>query len=131
MIVLSTSAAQTIQAGASATFDLVVFKSGCGEFRNAGTGPVRIKCGVYSVRFNGNVGGAADTQPNLAIAVDGAAMPGTAMTATLALSTDVFNVGAETLVKNCCSGASVSVVNTGTTPVVLAENAALIVERVG
>lgn len=71
MIVLSNTAAQTIQPGAAATFDVVKLHTGCGEFHRAGSGSVRLRTGLYAFEFTGNVGSAAGTQPNLAIAVDG------------------------------------------------------------
>lgn len=129
MIVLSTKTAQTIQPGDSVMFDRVVFKSGCAEYRNSGNGPVKIRCGVYDLQFNGNVGGAPATQPNLAIAVDGVPLTETTMVATTALDTDVYNVHGGTKFCNRCGGSVVSVVNTGTTPVTIAANPALIIKR--
>lgn len=131
MIVLSNGAAQTIQPGEAAELDRVTFRSGCGEAYYAGTGPARIRCGIYALEFTGNVGGAPATQPNLAIAVDGVPLRETTMAATTALDTDVFNVHASTRWRNCYGGATVTVVNTGTTPVTLAANPALVIERKG
>lgn len=130
MIVLSNSAAQTIQPGDAAVFNLRKLHTGCGEAANSGSGPVRIKNGIYSIEFTGNVGGAADTQPNLAVAVDGSPLLETTMTETVALDTDVHNVHASTLFRNCCGCLSVTVRNTGTTPVILAANPALVIKRV-
>lgn len=133
MIVLSTSAAQTIQPAQAATFDLTVLHTGCGEYHRAGAAATCLRSnGVYSLSFNGNVGGAAATQPNLAIAVNGGAMPETTMTATITAATDVFNVSASTrlrAVPGCCD--SITVINTGTTPVILEAGASLDVSRVG
>lgn len=129
MIVLSNKAAQTIQPGAAALLDEVVFKSGCAEYRNSGNGPVKIRCGAYDFQFNGNISGAAGTQANLAIAVDGVVLPETTMVVTTAAETDVYNVHGGTKFCNRCGGSVVSVVNTGTTPVTIAANPALIVKR--
>lgn len=129
MIVLSNSTAQTIQPGAAAVFDLCKLHTGCGEFHRTGSGSVRLRCGVYAIEFTGNVGGATATQPNLAIAVDGDKLLETTMTETIALDTDVHNVHASTKFCNKFSGTSVTVVNTGTTPVVLAANPALVIKR--
>lgn len=131
MIVLSNPAAQTIQPGEDAVFNTVVSRSGCDTFWQGGTGPLHIKCGIYRLEFTGNVGGAAGTQPNLAITVDGVALQETTMTATTTLDTDVFNVHDSTRRRNCFGGAVVSVKNTGTTPVTLQANPALVVERIG
>lgn len=73
--------------------------------------------------------GAPGTQPNLAIAVDGEPLPETTMVATAALDTDVYNVHASTKFCSRFNGASVTVVNTGTTPVTLAANPALVIKR--
>ena len=131
MIVLSNSAAQTIQPGESAVFTTVVQRSGCDTFWQGGAGPLHIKPGLYEIQFTGNVGGEAGTQPNLAVTVDGTTLPETTMTVTTTLSTDVFNVHASTLRRNCFGGSVVAVRNTGTTSVTLAANPALVVERKG
>lgn len=129
MIVLSNTAAQTIQPGAAATFDVVKLHTGCGEFHRAGSGSVRLRAGLYTFEFTGNVGGAAGTQPDLAIAVDGDPLPETTMTETVALATDVHNVHASTKFCNRFGGSIATVINTGTTPVELAANPALVVKR--
>lgn len=129
MIVLSNTTAQTIQSGAAATFDVVKIHTGCGEFHRAGSGSVRLRAGLYAFEFTGNVGGAAGTQPNLAIAVDGDPLPETTMAETVALATDVHNVHASTKFCNRFGGSTVTVVNTGSTPVELAANPALVVKR--
>lgn len=129
MIVLSNTTAQTIRPGAAATFDVVKLHTGCGEFHRTGSGSVHLRAGLYAFDFTGNVGGAAGTQPNLAIAVDGEPLPETTMTATTALGTDVYNVHSSTKFCSRFNGASVTVVNTGTTPVTLAANPALVVKR--
>lgn len=129
MTVLSNTTAQTIQPGAAATFDVVKLPTGCGEFHCAGSGSVRLRAGLYAFEFTGNVGGAAGTQPDLAIAVDGDTLLETTMTETLALATDVHNVHASTKFRDRFGGSTVTVVNTGPTPVELAANPALIVKR--
>lgn len=129
MIVLSNTAAQTVQPGEDVMFNTVIMRSGCDAYWQGGTGPLHIKCGVYDLEFTGNVGGDEATQPNLAITVDGAVLPETRMTETSALATDTHNVHASTRRRNCFAGAVVSVRNVGTTPVVLQANPALVVER--
>lgn len=129
MIVLSNTTAQTIQPGAAATFDVVKLHTGCGEFHRAGSGSVRIRAGLYAFDFTCNVGGSAGTQPNLAIAVDGDTLPETTMAETVALATDVHNVHASTKFCNRFGGSTVTVVNTGSTPVELAANPALVIKR--
>lgn len=90
---------------------------------------MRLRAGLYAFDFTGNVGGAAGTQPNLAIAVDGDTLLETTMTETLALATDARNVHASTKFCNRFGGSTVTVVNTGSTPVELAANPALVVKR--
>lgn len=51
------------------------------------------------------------------------------MTETLALATDVHDVHASTKFCNRFGGSTVTVVNTGSTPVELAANPALVVKR--
>ena len=128
-IVLSNATAQTIQPGAAVTFDVVKLHTGCGEFHRAGSGSVRLRAGLYAFDFTGNVGGAAGTQPNPAIAIDGDTLLETAMTETVALATDVRNVHASTKFRNRFGGPTVTVVNTGSTPVELTANPALAVKR--
>lgn len=103
--------------------------TGCGEYHRAGSGSVRLRCGVYALEFTGNVGGASGTQPNLVIAVDGEPLPETTMATTAALDTDVYNVHASTKFCSRFNGASVTVVNAGTTPVTLAANPAPAIKR--
>lgn len=129
MIVLSNVAAQTIEPGQAAVFNEVVFKSGCAECRNSGNGPVKIRCGLYDLQYSANIGGAAGTQPNVALAIDGVVLPETNAVVTATAATDVFNVHGATKFFNRCGGAAVSLVNTGTTPVVVTANPALIVKR--
>lgn len=129
MIVLSNATAQTIQPGAAATFDVVKLHTGCGEFHRTGSGSVRLRAGPYTFEFTGNVGGAAGTQPNLAIAVDGDPLLETTMAETVAPATDVHNVHASTKFCNRFGGSTVTVVNTGSTPVELAANPTLVIKR--
>ena len=131
MIVLSNPAAQTIQPGEIAVLNYVVQRSGCDALWPGGSGPLHIKCGIYGLEFTGNISGAVGTQPNLAVAVDGVPLAETTMTASVAADGDVYNVHASTRRKNCFGGAVVSVQNTGTTPVILSANPALVVERKG
>lgn len=136
MIVLSNTTAQTVQPGQAVLFDRVAFRGCCCDRRafghREGTGSVRLReNGQYKIEFHGNIGGAAATQPNLAIAIDGSALPETTMTATITAATDVFNVSAGTGVHRRCGESDViTVINTGTTPVELAANPALIVTRI-
>lgn len=90
---------------------------------------MRLRAGPYAFDFTGNVGGAAGTQANLTIAVDGDTSPDTAMAETVALATDVHNAHASTKFCNRFGGSTVTVVDTGSTPVELAANPALVAKR--
>ena len=131
MIVLSNQTAQTIQPGELAVLNYVVQRSGCDALWPGGSGPLHIKCGIYDLEFTGNLSGAAGTQPNLAITVDGVPLAETTMTVSVGADGEVYNVHAGTRRKNCFGGAVVSVQNVGTTPVTLSANPALVVERKG
>ena len=87
---------------------------------------LRLCISAYYIHFNGNVSGAAGTQANLALAVGGEIRFETTMTAQITAATDVFNVAASTIVENCCCDMDrVTVVNTGTTDIILSANPAL------
>lgn len=118
-----------VRPGAAATSDAVKPRTGCGEFHRAGSGSVRLRAGPYAFDFTGNVGGAAGTQPNLTIAVDGDVSPETTTTETVTLATDVRNAHVSTKFRDRLGGSTVTVVDTGPTPVELAANPALVAER--
>ena len=134
MIELSNLTAQTLQPGQAIAFDKVTprTKNGC-ECHNS-TLPTSVKLcqkGIYDVSFNGNITGAADGAVlQLAIAISGQAIPTTAMNSVSITAGQLDNVGARTLVKNCCCDLDrLSVINSGTTPVTVAPNSAFIIIR--
>lgn len=132
MIVLSNSAAQTIAPGQTVLFDRKVLHTGCSECHRCGTGSVRLRGqGIYGVEFSGSVGGAANTQANLTIALGGDPLRETRRTATIEAATDVQTVAMSTRVRNCCGDYDrITVVNTGTTPVILQAGSSLVINRV-
>lgn len=132
MIVLTNTTAQTLAAGAALAFDSVVVKTknGCECHRNNSAVVKLCQKGIYQINFKANVGGGAGTQANLAIADGGERLPETAMVATIEAATDVYNVAASTALKHCCcDGGRITVINTGTTPVVVQPNSALFIQR--
>lgn len=129
MIVVTNSAAQTVQPGEDVVFSQVSQRCGCDTFFQ-GAGPLHIKCGEYQIAFTANVGGAAGTQANLAVTVDGAVVPESLMVATVAANADVHNVHCLIVRRNCIPGSVVGVRNTGTTPVTVQAYPALAVERI-
>ena len=90
---------------------------------------MRLRAGPYAFDFTGNVGGAAGTQPNLAIAVDGGTLLGTAMAETLALATDAHDVHAPTKFCNRFGGSAATAADTGSTPAESAANPAPVAKR--
>lgn len=136
MIVLSNSVAQTVAPGAAVTFDTVKFRSGCGECFDKRI-PTSVKLtgrgGSYRVEFSGNISGtAAGTPVQLAIAFGGSALPETVMVSTPSAANAFNNVGTGTDVRNdCCDFDRITVVNSGTVPVLLSANMNLRITREG
>lgn len=130
MIVLSNSAKQSLAPGQSIVFDLEVFRSGNTECHRDGSSAVSLKCaGVYAVGFHGNITSTVAGPVQLGILFDGEVLPETTMISTPSTVGNVNNVGTETLVKNCCGCAKVTVTNTGTSTVVINPNTALVISK--
>ena len=134
MIVLSNTAQQTIAVGSSLTFNTVILHTGTGQCYRSGTGSVKMKSnGVYQVHFSANVGGGtADTAVQLNLAVGGENLPQTTMISVPATATTQFNnVSCTTAIKNCCYDYDrITVVNTGTIPIIIDSNPVLYIRRV-
>lgn len=139
MLELTNTAAQTIAPGAAVTFNKVLLHTGCGECFDCRV-PTSVKLtgrnGVYRVEFSGNIAsGTAGTPAQLAIALSASspalnALPETVMLVTTSAANSFNNVATSTLVKNnCCDFDRITVVNTGTTPVLLSANFNLNIER--
>lgn len=132
MIELSNTIEQTLQPGQSLVFDEVILKAGCCECHRNNTGSVKLRNnGVYALSFSGNIGGeTAATPVQLSLSLSGSTLPETTMISIPAATTDRNNVSTSTRLRNCCGDYDrVSVVNTGTVPVIVAPNSAFIVER--
>lgn len=132
MIELRNSAAQTIAPGAAVTFDTVIGRTGCGECYRQGTNSVKLTGrGLYKLEFSGNISGTAAGVPvQLAIALGGTALPETVMVSTPSAANAFNNVGTGTYIFNCCGDFDrVTVVNTGTVPVILSANFNLRIAR--
>lgn len=131
MIVLSNSTEQTLAPGQAITFDLVKLHSGCGEYHREGSSSVKLRAnGIYDISFNGNISGTAAGQLELAMRLGGDVLPETTMESALGTPGDFDNVFARTLVRNCCGDSDrVSVVNSGTTTVIVAANSSLVISR--
>lgn len=133
MLELSNSTAQTLQPGQALIFDKVIQRTNCGAcWSQQIPNSVRL-CDQddYDVTFHANITGTAAGAIQIALALGGFAAPTTAMNAKPAAAGDLWNVSAELPIRNCCCDANrLSVVNTGTIPVTIAPNSALIVRRV-
>lgn len=134
MIVLSNLAAVTIQPGQAVPFNHVILHSGCGECHNRqlpNSVKLRAHGGIYSLGFSGNIASpTAGAAMQLAIAVGGQPLVETAMNSTPSTANVFNNISTETRFGGCCEDLDrVTVVNTGTVPVILAPNSAFVVER--
>lgn len=136
MIVLTNSVAQTVAPGAAVTFDKVVLHTGCGECHDRRV-PNSVKLtgnnGTYKIEFSGNIASpTAATPVQLAIALGPTALPETVMVSTPDTAEAFNNVSTGTYVRNnCCDFDRITVVNSGTTPVLLSANMNLRISRRG
>lgn len=144
VIELSANGSQILQPGQSVVYSIAPVRSANGLiYWRPGTGLVRLGspaiiagcgcaspwncCGMlmadYEVGFHANIqipeGGAAGEPLSLSIAVDGAVDPDSTMQATPAAAEQPFNVGTGIIVSVpwICRCSTVTVVNTGTTPI--------------
>lgn len=114
---------QTVAVNANVLFDTTVVEACPVVTHRKGSGIFNIKGGhKFIVVFTANLAGAtADTELDLAIAINGEPLPYTTMASTPAV-VDLFNnvsVVAEIVTPcNCCS--QISIRNIGTTPVTVA-----------
>lgn len=132
MIELSNTTAQTIAPGQALTFDTVILNTGCGECHRANSGIITLrKIGIYEVHFSANISGTTTGPVQLSIELDGEPLVETTMISTPVAAADADNVATSTLVKTCagCCG-RLTVVNTGTSDVVVSPNPVFYVKRV-
>lgn len=134
MMVLSNLAAQTLQPGQAVTFDRILIKAGCGECFNRQL-PASVKLrgrGTWDLSFSGNVTSpTSGVNTQLAMTVGGSPLVETAMNRTITTANNLENISTETMYQVCCEDLNrISVVNTGTVPVVLAANSAFVVRRI-
>lgn len=135
MISLSNTTAQTVAVGQSITFDTVLLKSKNGaecHRKNSGSVKLCAKCGTYEVHFGANVTGAtAGTPVQLSLAIGGETINESTMIYTPATANAVGNVSTDIPVANCCCDYDrITVVNTGTEPVIVSANPVLFVHRI-
>lgn len=133
MIQLTNSSAQTVAPGAAVTFNTVELKSGnCECFNKLVPTSVKLRAaGTYEVEFEGNVASATAGAPvQLAIALGGSPLPSTVRVSTPSAANAFNPLPVGTLLRVCCCDLDrVTVVNTGTTPVLLSANMNLRIKR--
>lgn len=134
MIVLSNLTEQTLQPGQALTFDDVKLKSGnCECFNSQLPTSVKLKacCAIYKLSFTGNV--ATDTAGNavqLSMGIGTQPLVETRMDSAPAAANAFDNVHSSSLFRNSCGDANrISIINSGTNPVIVAPNSAFVVER--
>lgn len=133
MIELSNTTAQTLTPGQSLTFDRVILKTRNGAecHRNGSSAITLSKCGIYEVHFTGNIASTGAGAVQLVIELDGEPLVETTMISNPSAAADPNNVSASTLVSTCCGDSGrLTVVNNGTTDVVVSANSAFYVKRV-
>lgn len=132
MIVLSNTAAQTLQPGQALVFDRVVSRSGCGECHRANGNSVKLcrKNVTYDVSMSANIRGTAvGSVVDIGLALGTDILRETVMESTTPSITGFNNVATRTYLKNCCCDFDrLSLVNVGTTPVVVGANTALAID---
>lgn len=132
MIELTNLTEQTLQPGQSLIFNEAILHSGNCECWRKGTGVVKMRRnGIYAASFYANIGGlTAATPVQLSLSLGpGAILNETTAISVPAATTDRNNVARSTRIKNCCGDYdTISIVNSGTDPVVVGANSVLILE---
>lgn len=134
MIVLTNTVEQTVDSGQAIIFDETILHTGCGECHRKNTGSVKMRGnGIYNVFFAANVGGTTAATPvQLSIQIGGATLAETTRVSTPAAVGDLNPLATGTLVRNCCGDYDrLTVVNTGTVPIVVGANSVFEVRREG
>lgn len=133
MIEVSTSENQTLAPGQSLIFDRTIIRTGKCECHRANSPAVKMcSKGCYAIYFDANVtGDTADTTVFLTVYAGGEPLPETLMASTPSAANTPNHVSTTTRVCNCCGDYSrVTVVNSGTTPIVVGVGAHLILQEV-
>lgn len=128
MILLSNQAAQTITPGQAVVFDQQIYKVGRCECHRTGSSVVTLcTANPYEVSFSGNVTNSVAGPVQLAIAVDGEALPYGTMITTPAATGDVNSISKTIPVQGCgrCGMPKVTITNKGTNPVILQAGSSL------
>lgn len=132
MISLTNTATQTLAPGQALTFNQVVSGSGCDVCHMANTPSVKLRMNsVYEIHFSGNITSAtAGTPVQLSIQTSGVTIPYSTMISTPSVANALNNVAKTILLKNCCCDYDrITVVNTGTTPVIVDANSMFFIHK--
>lgn len=134
MTELVTTTEQTLQPGQALVFEDIIVSSGCGECCNRRrrlNSFVRLRAnGIYYIAFDANVTNTAAGPVQLGIAAGGAPLTETVSISTPAAVGDVNHISNATLYPNgCCGSETITLVNTGTTPIVVSAGATIKVIR--
>lgn len=133
MISLTNSTVQTLAAGASMTFNTVVFQTGCSECHRANTGSVKLRsAGIYEIHFHGALASAtAGAASSIALQLGGVTIPESAMTVVSVAANDANSVSCTVPVRNCCGDYDrITIVNTGTDAVTISAYPELFIKRI-
>lgn len=133
MIQLTNTESKTLSTGQALTFDSVQLKTGCAESHRSNSSVVtlRCKCATYEVSFGANVSGTAAGAIQLSVELDGEPLYTGTVTDYATVAAEPVSVSRTVPVRtdSCCCG-RVTVVNTGTSDVVVSPGASLYVRRV-
>lgn len=122
MIELTNSTALILAAGQTAVFDTVLLNKGCSTCTRNGTGSIKLrKCGVYEVRFSGNIGVSGGTgAAQLSMSLGGVPYASSTVISQTAAAGDLNAVEKTVLLdNNCCDYSRVTIVNNGTNAVTI------------
>lgn len=136
MILVTNSTAQTLAPGQAITFDTVLLKTGDAECcrnnaaRTIAAAKLR-KCGNYIISFEANITRSdAVGEAQLSIQVSGTTLPETTAVFVPPATNVYGSIAKSTVVSNGCETTVVTVVNTGTTSVIVAPYSALFIRRI-
>lgn len=133
MLALTNPAEQTIAPGATVTFTTAALTGvcSCGETFNALQNSIRLnRNAVYDVTFEANITGATAATPvQLAITVDGTAVPTGTAIYTPAAANAVGSISRTIPVANFCEATHITVTNNGTEAVIVSANPLLYVRQ--
>lgn len=134
MIELSNTNAQTLPAGQSVIFDVILLHTGCAEFHRPNSAPTRLtqRNAIYEISYNSNIGATAEGDAQIAITVNGNPLPETTAKVVTNAAGDLQNVNAQTFVSTWCGNTNItlSLTNTGTNEINFDANGRLSVKRI-